>query len=186
MKALSAAGAALGLLVASVLGAGSANAQNLTKKQQSGCEALMCITYAGISAPNKVPECGPSIREYLSIRGRDATDINNKRRNFLKQCPFNDSGNDADLTSDMARLKARVVAGAVAGGACDEYAVNERNLTNGWRDEVDRNGNPTRSVIVYEQLPIACLWNSDNWVYDPDARWEWGGRTVYGRWNPVN
>ncbi len=157
-----------------------APAQTLSGDEKLACEAVMCLTYAGLQAPDKVPECGPSIRRYLSIHESRPHLTFAAQRRFLNSCPFSKTGND---TSEMDAQKQAITSSAFAAAyqaPCTPSDMNEGNLTNDYR--VDESGVGHTVAIVSPRLLASCAWNASAYVYNGSAVWSYNGMTIYGRW----
>lgn len=80
------------IMTAAVLAVGGwsakADAQELSRKQQSACGAVLCLAAMG-AAPG---ECAGYLREYYSITASRPSRLARKRRDFLNMCPSNAPG----------------------------------------------------------------------------------------------
>lgn len=84
-----------GVMTVALSSSWSAKAGELTGKQSTSCQALLCLAAVG-SAPS---ECMPALREYFSIDASSASRLRSKRKNFLNRCP---SGTP-DLVNSLVR-----------------------------------------------------------------------------------
>lgn len=58
----------------------------LTGDTKLSCEAIMCL-----STPSRPSECEPSLQRYFSITAKKASEVAQKRKNFLELCPKDQS-----------------------------------------------------------------------------------------------
>ena len=84
-----------GVISVALCSSWSAKAGELTAKQTTSCQAIMCLAAVG-SAPS---ECMPALRAYYSIDASSAGRLRTKRKNFLNLCP---SGTP-DLVNSLVR-----------------------------------------------------------------------------------
>lgn len=84
-------------------GTGAATAGGLPVKmlegdQKTACEAILCLAAVG----SKPSECTAPLRKYFSITASKPSKLKERRKNFLKMCPADDT---AELVNSLVSGK---------------------------------------------------------------------------------
>lgn len=114
---------AVAVLLAS-LGSAKAEEGILTGDTRLACEAVLCL-----ATGQRPDECSTSIQRYYSIRADKPSELREKRRNFLKQCPDSDDGIVNSIVSGQCNPELESCGGGsgpIGGGGTDDGRVSQQ------------------------------------------------------------